>query len=112
MYQLSHLLAEQRILFGALYNTSILGDETSFILEIDSSKQLSEEKEEELRKQKLSAVMEKVEGCTDLLDMPNRTLNHEGFLSELDPIENTPIKSVCCFLFSDGVLVASSNSNA
>lgn len=64
MYQLSHLLAEQRTLLSALYNTSILGDETPFILEVDSNKQLTEEKEEELRKQKLIAVMEKVEGCT------------------------------------------------
>lgn len=63
MYQLSHLLAEQKILLGALYNTSILGDDTTKVVEKDVSKQTHEQREEEMR-QKLAAVYEKIEGCT------------------------------------------------
>lgn len=110
MYQLSHLLSEQRTLLQDLYNTSILGDDTSVVV-VESNQENSEEKEEEIRRQKLATIYEKVEGCSNLPNVPNRKILHEGFLSELDPLENTPLRSVFAFLFSDGLMIAISNSN-
>lgn len=109
MYQLSHLLTEQKTLLGALYNTSILGDDTPAVTETDTSKKNSEEKEEEMKRQKLISIVEKVEGCPDLLNMPNIAFLHEGFFSELDILENTPLRTVCGVLFSDGLMLATSN---
>lgn len=45
------------------------------------------------------------------MDVPGRTLLHEGDLLELDPVENTVLKTVRGYLFSDGVMIASRNSN-
>lgn len=63
MYQLSHLLSEQRSLLTFLSNTSVLGDETPLVLEADSNKQNGEEHEEEARRHKLATILENVEGC-------------------------------------------------
>lgn len=61
MYQLSHLLSEQKLLLGFL-STSVLGDDTPIVTETDVTKD-REEQEEELR-QKFAAISERVEGCT------------------------------------------------
>ncbi|XP_017784758.1 PREDICTED: exocyst complex component 8 [Nicrophorus vespilloides] len=110
MYQLSHLLTEQRSLLNSLYNTSILGDDTTVAVEAESNEENSEERDEEIRRQKIACVLEKVEGCASILDVPNIILQHEGFLSELDVAENIPIKNVYAFLFSEGLLLAISNN--
>lgn len=60
MYQLSHLLSEQKSLLGALSTTSILGDESSIIPEAENKENSNEQEE---RRQKLAAILEKVEGC-------------------------------------------------
>lgn len=62
MYQLSHLLSEQKSLLNSLSTTSILGDESLIITEIEKTKQ-SEGKEDEA-KQKIAEILERVEGCT------------------------------------------------
>lgn len=61
MYQLSHLLSEQKSLLNSLSTTSVLGDETPVVAETEKSKQ-GEDKEEEA-KQKIAAILERVEGC-------------------------------------------------
>ncbi|KAI4465414.1 exocyst complex component 8 [Holotrichia oblita] len=109
MYQLNHLLTEQKSLLNALYNTSILGDDSLVVVETDTSKDDSDEKKEEIRKQKLLALKEKVKGSSHLIDVPNRKLLYESYLTELDSIENTPLKSVYGVLFSDGILIANAN---
>lgn len=43
--------------------------------------------------------------------MPGRILLHEGDLLELDPVENTVLKTVHGYLFSDGMMIASRNTN-
>lgn len=62
MYQLSHLLSEQKSLLNSLSSSSILGDETPAIAEVEKSKQ-NEDKEDEA-KQKIAEILERVEGCT------------------------------------------------
>lgn len=61
MYQLSHLLSEQKSLLNALSTTSVLGDETPIITEIDKAKQSEDEDDV---KQKIAEIIERVEGCT------------------------------------------------
>lgn len=64
MYQLNHLLTEQRSLLTSLYNTSILGDDSHLVVEPGSNKDDTEEKKEEIRKQKLIALKDKIKGCS------------------------------------------------
>lgn len=68
MYQLSHLLSEQKLLLGFLA-TSVLGDDTPIVTETDTSKD-REEQEEELR-QKIASISERVEGCTVCFSLLN-----------------------------------------
>lgn len=65
MYQLSHLLSEQRTLLSSLAETALLADETPTV-EIDGSSEqpdMSEEQERDNKRRKLMAILEKVEGC-------------------------------------------------
>lgn len=66
MYQLSHLLSEQRLLLSSLADTALLADETpqKEIEDNIDTKESSEEREKENRKRKLAAILEKVEGCS------------------------------------------------
>ncbi|KAI4465410.1 exocyst complex component 8 [Holotrichia oblita] len=99
MYQLNHLLTEQKSLLNALYNTSILGDDSLVVVETDTSKDDSDEKKKRGNKRKSQGQF----------DVPNRKLLYESYLTELDSIENTPLKSVYGVLFSDGILIANAN---
>ena len=63
MYQLSHLLTEQKSLLNLLYNTSIIGEDIHYVIESDFNKIDKEERKEELRKQKLATLKEKIKGC-------------------------------------------------
>ncbi|KAJ9594195.1 hypothetical protein L9F63_014355, partial [Diploptera punctata] len=111
MYQLSHMLTEQRSLLSSLANTSLLGDKIPSALDSDSAaatpSEGQEEKEEEERRRKLTAILEKVEGCMTLLETPGRLLLHEGDLLELDPVENNALQRIHAYLFSDGYMITS-----
>lgn len=96
MYQLSHLLSEQRALLGSMSNS---GAEP--VLQAGGSKA-----QEEKRIATLSAILEVIESCPDLLDTPGRELLHEGDLVELDPLENTALHRTRALLFSDMFLIA------
>lgn len=63
MYQLSHLLSEQRSLLNSLSSTSVLGEETPVVIESDLKKDISEEQEEDNRRYQLASIFENVEGC-------------------------------------------------
>lgn len=67
MYQLSHMLSEQRSLLSTLATTSLLGDKIPSAIDNDGAGGIpgegEEEKEEEERRRKLTAILEKVEGC-------------------------------------------------
>lgn len=65
MYQLSHLLSEQRTLLSSLAETALLADETPTVETDGSSEQpdMSEEQERDTKRRKLMAILEKVEGC-------------------------------------------------
>ncbi|XP_029051234.1 exocyst complex component 8 [Osmia bicornis bicornis] len=107
MYQLSQLLSEQRSLLSTLGSARTTG----VIFEESSESQLenlndSTSKEEEQR-QKLTQLLENVEGAMSLAETPGRVCLHEGSLLELDPFEGTPLKRVHAYLFNDILMIAS-----
>lgn len=61
MYQLSHLLSEQKSLLGALSATSISGEETPVITEVENKDKANISGDD--NRQKLASILEKVEGC-------------------------------------------------
>jgi hypothetical protein len=110
MYQLSHLLSEQKSLLGALSTTSILGDETPVITELENKDKTKEQGDD--NKQKLASILEKVEGCQELLAVPGRIYLYEGDLLEVDPVDNNTIKTVHAYLFTDGFMTTYRNTNS
>ncbi|CAH1988918.1 unnamed protein product [Acanthoscelides obtectus] len=110
MYQLSHLLSEQKALLSTLSSTSILEHSTYHSIENENKNPDVNQKEE--NKQKLATILEKVEGCKEILEVPGRHLIFEGDLLEIDPVENTALKTVHIYLFNDGVMVTNRNSNS
>uniref|UniRef100_A0A2S2P2L2 Exocyst complex component 8 n=1 Tax=Schizaphis graminum TaxID=13262 RepID=A0A2S2P2L2_SCHGA len=109
MYQLSHLLTEQASLLNSLASSSIVSEQIS-----NSGKEMNgvqnaevDNVVEEKRVQKLLNIMERVENCNNLVDVPDRKCLHEGDLLELDPIENTPVQRIHCYLFTDICIVTS-----
>ncbi|KAJ1524811.1 hypothetical protein ONE63_009682 [Megalurothrips usitatus] len=113
MYQLSHLLTEQRSLLSALASTSLLGSTNAGtaaggenVNEPTTKPEQELQREDEERRRKLTAALEKVEGCVDLIESPARSLVHEGDLLELEPTEGTAMQRMHAFLFNDGLLLA------
>uniref|UniRef100_A0A0A9YHQ1 Exocyst complex component 8 n=1 Tax=Lygus hesperus TaxID=30085 RepID=A0A0A9YHQ1_LYGHE len=94
MYQLSHLLSEQRALL-----TSMASVPPPLEVAESSGK-------EEKRTDTLKTVMEKVEACPVLTEVEGRDLLHEGDLVELDVLENTAIHRCHAYLFTDMVMIA------
>lgn len=109
MYQLSHMLTEQRSLLSSLASMSLLGDKISSVpqeAESETEAKSPQEDGEEERRRRLAAILEKVEGCMGLLETPGRTVLHEGDVLELDPVENTALQRVHAYLLSDGLMLA------
>lgn len=46
-----------------------------------------------------------------MLEVPGRTFLYEGDLLEIDPTENTSLKTVHVYLFTDGFMITNRNSN-
>uniref|UniRef100_A0A1B6DF58 Exocyst complex component 8 n=1 Tax=Clastoptera arizonana TaxID=38151 RepID=A0A1B6DF58_9HEMI len=104
MYQLSHLLTEQRSLLSTLASSGLTP-----AAPLESPQQ--EVKIEDKRENLLATIAEKVEGCASLLDVKDRKLNYEGDLIELDPVENTALHRVHAYLLTDILLIATWISN-
>ncbi|KAJ8711287.1 hypothetical protein PYW07_008529 [Mythimna separata] len=111
MYKLSHLLSEQRTVLTTLSHASILGNENAISRESLDNHDVEAERAEEQRKNKLNLISEKVEGCMNLLDVPDRTLLHEGDLLEIDAEENTALQRMHVYLFNDCLMLTSWISN-
>ncbi|CAG5044133.1 unnamed protein product [Parnassius apollo] len=111
MYKLSHLLSEQRTVLTTLSQASILGNDNTISRESLDNHDLEADRAEEQRKNKLNLITEKVEGCMNLLDVPDRTLLHEGDLLEIDAEENTALQRMHVYLFNDSLMLSSWISN-
>ncbi|BET00592.1 Vps51/Vps67 [Nesidiocoris tenuis] len=94
MYQLSHLLSEQRALLTSMASVPPP-------LEVAESSGI-----EEKRMDVLKTIMGNVENCPVLTEVAGRDLLHEGDLVELDVVENTALHRCRAYLFTDMVMVA------
>ncbi|XP_062614087.1 exocyst complex component 8-like [Saccostrea cucullata] len=104
MYQLSHMLTEQKSLMSSMMEMSLVSDRA--IVEEPTVKEEDENPEEETRKN-LAFLLEKVEGCSSVTEVPGRQLIHNGDLVELDPESLTAVQKVHCFLLNDSLMIAS-----
>ncbi len=140
MYQLSHMITEQRNLLSELMTTSVSGERLGALdLEKDEEEEQGKETEEktpsskEFRRyylnrtfqwtvdnqfhsfacsefdegrKRLYELLEKVEGCSHVTDVPTRYLLHDGDLVEMDIAENSALHRVHGYLMNDGFMVA------
>lgn len=116
MYQLSHMITDQRNLLSELTQFSISGEKVdSTDILIDEEEPVKEKPEEEKKnqrnefaegRQRLFGLLEKVEDCSHVMDVPTRYLLHNGDLVEMDITENTALHRVHGYLTNDGFMVA------
>ncbi|CAG9104216.1 unnamed protein product [Plutella xylostella] len=107
MYKLSRLLSEQRTVLTTLSHATILGNDNTVSRESLDNTDQEALKAEEQRKNKLNQITEKVEECMNLLDVPDRSLLHEGDLLEIDAEENTALQRMHAYLFTDCLMLTS-----
>lgn len=116
MYQLSHLLTEQRSLIVSLLEHSLLGAKAPGLHGIEAKPESKNSNvvqviaqlngtNEEGRK-RLTALLEKVEGCASVVENVNRVLIYEGEMVELDPSDNSAIGRIRGFLLNDAFMTA------
>ncbi|MEQ2158917.1 Exocyst complex component 8 [Goodea atripinnis] len=103
MYQLSHILTEQKSIMESI-TQSLLStdkDETSKEMQAAFPKET-----EELKQRTLTSLLEKVEGAKNIMDTPGRHLVYNGDLVEFDVDNMSPIQKVHAFLMNDCLLIA------
>lgn len=103
MYQLSHILTEQKSIMESITQAllSTDKDETSKEMQAAFPKET-----EELKQRTLTSLLEKVEGAKNILDSPGRHLIYNGDLVEFDVDNMSPIQKVHAFLMNDCLLIA------
>ncbi|KAM9703984.1 exocyst complex component 8 isoform 2-T2 [Menidia menidia] len=103
MYQLSHILTEQKSIMESI-TQSLLStdkDETSKEMQAAFPKET-----EELKQRTLTSLLEKVEGAKNIMDTPGRHLVYNGDLVEFDADNMSPVQKVHAFLMNDCLLIA------
>ncbi|XP_059211652.1 exocyst complex component 8 [Centropristis striata] len=103
MYQLSHILTEQKSIMESITQAllSTDKDETSKEMQAAFPKET-----EELKQRTLTSLLEKVEGGKNIMDTPGRHLVYNGDLVEFDVDNMSPIQKVHAFLMNDCLLIA------
>lgn len=108
MFQLNHILTEQMNLMDSMSN--IFSAKKKEVSEEEEKKRQAADKKEEQRKV-MSSLLEKVEGCTTIADVPSRFLVHDGDVAELDMDSFKQIRKVHLFLFNDSLMVTTMAAN-
>ncbi|KAL4221236.1 Exocyst complex component 8 [Mactra antiquata] len=103
MYQVSHMLTEQKTLMNTMLEMSLVSDK-AIVEEIPKEKEV-ENPEEETRRN-LAFLLEKVEGCSSVTEVPGRQLIHNGDLAELDLETFVQVHRVHMFLLNDSLMIA------
>ncbi|KAL3185972.1 hypothetical protein MRX96_028837 [Rhipicephalus microplus] len=98
MYQLSHMLTEQQNVMQSLQEISITDSKGS------TNNVSAPQKTEEDPRRSLSTLLEKVEGCTRLLDAKDRHIVRTGEMTEVR--EDGAECKIYIVLLSDGLLLA------
>lgn len=100
MYQLSHLLVDQRNLIEQIKEeTTLLDDQKNIIVEAESG-----DTEQDQNKKALAIIKEALIGYNKNLE--DKIFLHEGSLIELDPNDYRPICRSHLFLFNDILIIA------
>ncbi|KAK3737154.1 hypothetical protein RRG08_016459 [Elysia crispata] len=104
MIQLSHLLSDQKSLMSSMMEMPLVSDRAM----VEGIKGEDEEKEspEEETRRNLAFLLEKVEGCSSVADVPGRQLVHDGDLVELDTESHAQLQRVHAFLLNDSLMIA------
>lgn len=103
MYQLSHILTEQK---------SIMESITQSLLSTDKDETAKEmlaafpKETEEVKQRTLTTLLEKVEGCKNIMETPGRYLVYNGDLLDYDVDNMSQIQKVHAFLMNDCLLIA------
>lgn len=105
MYQLSHILTEQKGIMESVAQTLLHSDRSEAARELKAA---FHEEAEEGKTRNLTTLLEKVEGCQNLLETPGRYLLYNGDLTEFDVDNMVLIQKVHTFLMNDCLLIATS----
>lgn len=104
MYQVSHMLTEQKGLMTNMMEISLVSDKA--VVE-EPPKEVEPENPEEETRRNLAFLLEKVEGCSSVTEVPGRQLIHNGDLAELDLESFVQVQRVHMFLLNDSLMIAS-----
>lgn len=99
MYQLSHILVDQRSLIEQIREESLLDDQKNVIGEPEEG-----ESEQDQNKKAVAIIKDALIGYSKSLD--DKFFIHEGSLIELDPNDYRPICRSHLFLFNDTLIIA------
>ncbi|CAM9748747.1 unnamed protein product [Lampetra fluviatilis] len=123
MYQLSHILTEQKTIMESITQLLLSTDKGEHIqgcipgpfsdLDPHFTEEAAKEKPtafpketEEVKQRTLTTLLEKVEGCKDIMETPGRYLVYNGDLVEYDAETMSQIQRVHAFLMNDCLLIA------
>ncbi|XP_058450299.1 exocyst complex component 8 isoform X2 [Malaya genurostris] len=101
MYQLSHILIEQRNLLSTLRDESMLDDQKCIIEDQNIDPNVNEEQQ---NKKAIQLIKESLVGYKGNLD--DKVFIYEGSLLELDTNDNRPICRIHLFLFNEVLVLA------
>lgn len=102
MYQLSHLLTDQKDGLNLLMETSMTNDR----LEVPREEgDVALDKGDDETKKNLAFLLEKVEGCAMVTEVAGRFLVHDGDLVQMDPDTFNILRRVRAFLLNDSVMI-------
>ncbi|MPC31994.1 Exocyst complex component 8 [Portunus trituberculatus] len=110
MYQLSHLITEQKSLLTSLLELSITGERgpgsaAQEMIEVNPQ-ELKRMQNRENRK-KLTGLLEKIEGCSHVMEVEDRCLVFDGDLVELKQDDYTAKQRIHAYLLNDSLMIAS-----
>ncbi|XP_007898037.1 exocyst complex component 8 [Callorhinchus milii] len=103
MYQLSHILTEQKTIMDSITQSLLSADKDQAAKEMQAA---FPKDTEEIKHRTLTTLLEKVEGCKNILETPGRFLVYNGDLVEYDIDTMAQIQRVHAFLMNDCLLVA------
>lgn len=102
MYQLSHLLTDQKDGLHLLLETSMTNDRLE-VPRDDADAAINKGDDE--TKKNLAFLLEKVEGCAMVTEVAGRFLVHDGDLVQMDPDTFNTLRRVRAFLLNDSVMI-------
>ncbi|XP_061609879.1 exocyst complex component 8 [Phyllopteryx taeniolatus] len=103
MYQLSHILTEQKSIMESITQALLSTDKDETSKEMQAA---FPKESEELKQRSLTSLLEKVEGGKTIMDTPGRHLVYNGDLVEFDVDNMSPVQKVHAFLMNDCLLIA------